>query len=267
MAGRLEGKVAVVTGGNSGIGEGIAHLFAREGAAVVLMARRAKQGQAVEASIRYNGGDAQFVQCNVTDEDSVAEAVTAATDAYGRIDLLVNNAGGGAGGNFPDEAPVDFRHVLELNLVGTFLMSQAVWPHLIAAGGGAVVNMSSLAAQRGMSPRMRAQFGATCSSYWAAKAGVDAFTRYLAGVGGEHNIRANGVRPGQIMTPGATRGTITDPDGGHHVFEKMFDLVQIVEGPGYPVDVANLVLFLVSEESRFITGEVINVDGGCANKM
>ena len=212
MAGRLEGKVAVVTGGNSGIGEGIGHLFAREGAAVVLMARRAKQGQAVEASIRYNGGDAQFVPCNVTDDEAVAEAVTAAIDAYGRIDILVNNAGGGAGGNFPDEVPADFRHVLELNLVGTFLMSQAVWPHLIAAGGGAVVNMSSLAAQRGMSPRMRAQFGATCSSYWAAKAGVDAFTRYLAGVGGEHNIRANGVRPGQIMTrepPAARSATPT----------------------------------------------------------
>jgi NAD(P)-dependent dehydrogenase (short-subunit alcohol dehydrogenase family) len=267
MTGRLDGKVAVVTGGNSGIGEGIAHLFAREGARVILMARREPLGRAVEASIRYNGGDAMFIPCNVTDQDSVTDAVADAKDAFDRIDLLVNNAGGGARGNFPDETVADFRGVVELNLVGTFLMSQAVWPHLIAAGGGAVVNMSSLAAQRGMSPRMRAEFGATCSSYWAAKAGVDAFTRYLAGIGGEHAIRVNGVRPGQIMTPGATRGTINDPDGGHHVFEKMFDLAQIVQGPGYPADVANLVLFLVSDEARFITGEVINVDGGCANKM
>ena len=100
-----------------------------------------------------------------------------------------------------------------------------------------------------------------------AEAGVDALTRYMAGVGGRSNIRVNGVRPGQIMTPGATRGTITDPDGGHHAFEKMFDLMQITPGPGYPEDVANLVLFLVSDESRFITGEIINIDGGVAAKL
>ena len=75
------------------------------------------------------------------------------------------------------------------------------------------------------------------------------------------------MRPGQIMTPGATRGTLKDPDGGHHVFEKMFDMTQIIPGPGYPADVANLVLFLVSDESRFITGEIINVDGGVAAKI
>lgn len=114
---------------------------------------------------------------------------------------------------------------------------------------------------------MHEQFGSTSSSYWAAKAGVDALTRYMAGVGGAHNIRVNGIRPGQIMTPGATRGTLTDPDGGHHAFEKLFNLMQIVEGPGYPEDVANLVLFLVSDESRFITSEIINIDGGVAAKI
>ena len=109
---------------------------------------------------------------------------------------------------------------------------------------------------------MHAKFGSTSSSYWAAKAGVDALTRYMAGMGGNDNIRVNGIRPGQIMTPGATRGTINDPDGGHHAFEGMFDLMQMIEGPGYPVDVANLVLFLVSDESRFITSQIINIDGG-----
>ena len=146
-------------------------------------------------------------------------------------------------------------------------MSRAVWPHIIEAGGGAVVNMSSLAAQRGASPQMHEQFGSTSSSYWAAKAGVDALTRYMAGVGGGVNIRVNGIRPGQVMTPGATRGTINDPDGGHHAFEKLFDLMQILPGPGYPADVANLVLFLVSDESRFITSEIINIDGGVAAKI
>ena len=86
-------------------------------------------------------------------------------------------------------------------------------------------------------------------------------------VGGDKNIRVNCIRPGQIMTPGATRGTLSDPDGGHHVFESMFDLAQIIPGPGYPRDVANLVLFLVSENSRFITSEIINIDGGVAAKI
>jgi 3-oxoacyl-[acyl-carrier protein] reductase len=111
------------------------------------------------------------------------------------------------------------------------------------------------------------EFGTASSSYYAAKAGIDALTRYMAGIGGKHNIRVNCVRPGQIMTPGATGGTVNDPDGGHHVFEKMFDFAQIIPGPGYSDDVANLVLFLVSDESRFITSEIINVDGGVAAKI
>ena len=89
----------------------------------------------------------------------------------------------------------------------------------------------------------------------------------MAGIGGKHNIRVNCVRPGQIMTPGATRGTINDADGGHHVFESMFDLAQIIPGPGYQIDVGNMVIFLVSEDSRFITGEIINIDGGVAAKI
>lgn len=267
MANRLDGKVAIITGGNSGIGEGTAHLFAGEGARVILMARREEQGRAVEAAIRDDGGEATFIACDVGDEASVDSAVTEAAKTYGAIHILFNNAGGGGRGHFPDESTEEFSRVINVNLNGTFYVSRAVWPHLVEAGGGAVVNMSSLAAQRGASPRMHEQFGSTSSSYWAAKAGVDALTRYMAGVGGAHNIRVNGIRPGQIMTPGATRGTLTDPDGGHHAFEKLFNLMQIVEGPGYPEDVANLVLFLVSDESRFITSEIINIDGGVAAKI
>lgn len=267
MTNRLEGKVAIITGGNSGIGEGTAHLFAREGAKVIIMARREEQGQTVEAAIRDSGGEATFIVCDVSEEDSIVAAVDQAATTYGAIDILFNNAGGGGPGNFPDETREVFERVVNVNLTGTFSMSREVWPHLVKAGGGAVINMSSLAAQRGFSPAMQDAYGATASAYYAAKAGVDALTRYMAGVGGHDNIRVNGVRPGQIMTPGATRGTINDPDGGHHVFEKMFDFAQIVKGPGYVEDVANLVLFLASEESRFITGEMINVDGGVAAKI
>jgi len=267
LAKRLDGKVAIITGGNSGIGEGTAHLLAKEGARVILMARREEQGQAVASAIRDEGGEVTFISCDVGDEDSVESAIAEAAGTYGAIHILFNNAGGGGRGHFPDEPTEEFSRVINVNLNGTFYVSRAVWPHIVAAGGGAVVNMSSLAAQRGASPKMHEMFGSTSASYWAAKAGVDALTRYMAGVGGAHNIRVNGIRPGQIMTPGATRGTITDPDGGHHAFEKLFDLMQIVEGPGYPVDVANLVLFLVSDESRFITSEIINIDGGVAAKI
>jgi NAD(P)-dependent dehydrogenase (short-subunit alcohol dehydrogenase family) len=267
VANRLDGKVAVITGGNSGIGAGTAHLFAQEGAKVIIMARREEQGRAVASAIRADGGEATFIACDVGDEESVNHAVAEAAGVYGGINILFNNAGGGGPSHFPDEPTEEFKRVINVNLNGTLYVSQAVWPHLVKAGGGAVVNMSSVAAQRGTSPKMHAKFGSTSSSYWAAKAGVDAMTRYMAGIGGADNIRVNGVRPGQIMTPGATRGTINDPDGGHHVFEAMFDLMQMLEGPGYPIDVANLVLFLVSDESRFITCQIINVDGGTPVKI
>ncbi len=267
MTDRLAGKVAVITGGNSGIGETTGQVFAREGAKVVLMARRQEQGEAVAQGIRDAGGEATFIRCDVGDDDSVQQAVAQAAEAYGTINVLFNNAGGGSGAQFPNEPNSEWHRVVNTNLTGTFYVSRAVWPHLVAAGGGAVVNMSSLAAQRGFSSRMQDEFGTTSASYYAAKAGVDALTRYMAGTGGRHNIRVNCVRPGQILTPGATGGTSKDADGGHHVFERMFDFAQIVEGPGYPVDVANLVLFLACDESRFVNGEIINVDGGVAAKI
>ena len=263
----LEGKVAIVTGGNSGIGETTGHCLALEGAKVILMARREEQGHKVVADIKATGNEASFIQCDVRDKSSIVQAVEQAAALYGSIDILFNNAGGGAGNNFPDEPDEEWNRVIETNLTGTFLMSKEVWPHMVAAGGGAIVNMSSLAAQRGFSPAMRAEFGATSSSYYAAKAGVDALTRYMAGIGGGCNIRVNCVRPGQILTPGATRNTTSDPDGGHHVFEKMFNFAQIIPGPGLPEDVANLVLFLVSDAAKFITAEIINIDGGVAAKI
>ena len=267
MAERLAGKVAVVTGGNSGIGETTGQVFAREGAKVVLMARREEQGEAVAQGIRDAGGEATFIRCDVGDDESVAQAVAQAAEVYGGINVLFNNAGGGGGSQFPNEPNAEWHRVVNTNLTGTFYVSRAAWPHLVAAGGGAVVNMSSLAAQRGFSSRMQDEFGTTSASYYAAKAGVDALTRYMAGTGGRHNIRVNCVRPGQILTPGATGGTSKDADGGHHVFERMFEFAQIVQGPGYPEDVANLVLFLSCDESRFVNGEIINVDGGVAAKI
>ena len=202
MSGRLDGKVTIVTGGNSGIGEATSHLFAREGAKVILMARREEQGIEVQNSIRAEGGEATFIQCDVADVESVEKAVNQAAGTYDSVDILFNNAGGGDKDNFPDETDDGWERVLNVNLSGTFYMCRSVWPFLIQAGGGSVVNMSSVAAQRGFSKNMYDLVGrGPSASYYAAKAGVDAFTRYAAGMGGQHNIRVNGVRPGQIITP------------------------------------------------------------------
>ncbi len=262
MAGRLADRVAIVTGGNSGIGEATARLFAAEGASVAILARREEQGKAVEASIKEAGGEAVFIACDVSDRQQVDSAAAAVAERYGRIDTLFNNAGGGGPGNFPDEEDDVWNRVLTVNLTGTFYMCRAVWPHMIEAGGGQIVNMSSVAAQRGFSKRMYDLVGrGPSASYYAAKAGVDAFTRYAAGMGGQHNIRVNGVRPGQIITPAVDTG------GGHHSLEAMFDFIQILDGKGYPEDVAQAVLFLVSDEAKFITGEIVNVDGGMPGKL
>ena len=262
MPGKLENQVAIVTGGNSGIGKATALLFASEGAKVGLMARREKEGIDVENAIKSDGGEALFVSCDVGNRQQVDDAVGKVVSAYGGLDILFNNAGGGDRGNFPDETDEGWERVISVNLTGTFYMSRAVWPHMVKGGGGRIVNNSSVAAQRGFSKKMYDLVGrGPSASYYAAKAGVDAFTRYAAGMGGQHNIRVNGVRPGQIITP------LTDVGGGHHSFEAMFDMIQILDGPGYAEDVANVVLFLVTDESRFITGEIINVDGGMPGKL
>ena len=262
MAGRLDGKVAIITGGNSGIGEGTAHLFAKEGAKVAIMARREAEGQQVQGAIRAEGGDATYIQCDVTDQAAIDSAVAETVSTYGAVNILFNNAGFGAGGQFPDETVESWNTVIDANLTGTFRMSKAVWPHLIEAGGGAIVNMSSIAAVIGFSKNMYDIAGRTPSaSYYVAKAGIEALTRHTASMGGQHKIRVNCIRPGQVITPGATGG------GTEHVFKKVFDLFQILDGPGYPIDVGNLVLFLSSDEASFITGEMINIDGGTPRKL
>jgi NAD(P)-dependent dehydrogenase (short-subunit alcohol dehydrogenase family) len=262
MPGRLQDKVAIITGGNSGIGEATAHRFAHEGAHVALLARRETEGYAVEHAIREAGGEAVFIPCDVSDHGSVEAAVTKVTDRYERLHVLFNNAGGGARAIFPEESEEEWERVLQVNLTGTFLMCRAVWPHLLAAGGGAIINMSSLAAVAGISETIREMTqGMPSASYFASKAGIEALTRYLAGLGASHNIRVNCVRPGQILTPRLTSAS------GEHRYARHFDVVQLLKGPGRATDVANTVLFLASEEARFITAEVVNIDGGAAAKL
>jgi len=262
MPGRLQDKVAMITGGNSGIGEATARLFTKEGARVAILARREEEGRAVEKAIRSEGGTIAFFPCDVTDRSPVEAAVALTVSTFGGLNVLVNNAGGGARDMFPDEPDEVWERVMKVNLTACFLTCRAAWPHLVKAGGGAIVNVTSLAAVSGVS---EAVFEKTpmlpSASYIAAKAGLEGFTRYIASVGARHNIRANCVRPGQVLT---RRLTTT---AGEHVFARHFEIWQLIKGPGYAEDVANAMLFLASEESRFITADIINVDGGAAAKL
>jgi meso-butanediol dehydrogenase / (S,S)-butanediol dehydrogenase / diacetyl reductase len=262
MAGRLHGKVAMITGGNSGIGEATARLFTQEGAKVAILARREAEGRAVQDAIRAEGREITFLPCDVTDRAAVELAVAQTVATYGGLHVLINNAGGGAREMFPDESDETWDRVLGVNLTACFLICRAAWPHLIKSGGGAIVNVSSLAAVSGVSESVLEKFPTIPSaSYIAAKAGLEGFTRYIASLGGPHKIRANCVRPGQILTRRLTTAA------GEHVFARHFEIWQLLKGPGYAEDVANAMLFLACDESRFITAEMLNIDGGAAAKL
>jgi len=262
MPGRLTGKVAVITGGNSGIGEATARLFTQEGAKAALLARREPEGRAAEKALRDEGREATFIPCDVTNRAAVEAAVSQVVSLYGALDILINNAGGGAREMFPDESDETWDRILRVNLTSAFLTSRAAWPHLIKSRRGAIVNVSSLAAVSGASPAVLERFPTLpSSSYYAAKAGLEGFTRYTASVGAPHNIRVNCVRPGQALTKRLTTAA------GEHVFARHFEIWQLIQGPGYAEDVASAMLFLASDESRFITAEIINVDGGAAAKL
>jgi NAD(P)-dependent dehydrogenase (short-subunit alcohol dehydrogenase family) len=257
MSGRFENKVAVVTGGNSGIGEATARLFAQEGAKVAILARREPEGLAVQQSIQEAGGNALFIPCDVSNRASIESAVDKIIDHFGAIHILFNNAGGGMPGMFPDESDECWEAVIGSNLTGTFLMSRAVWPHLLAAGGGSIVNMSSMAAMYMLSePMLSSVERIPPAAYSASKAGIEALTRYMASVGSSKNIRVNCVRPGQILT------SRLEADDGNHRYKSVFDQVQLLKGVGDAYDVAHAVIFLASDEAKFITAEIMNIDGG-----
>ena len=265
MANRLEGKVAIVTGGNSGIGEATGKVLAGEGTKVALLARRLDKGQAVESEIRGAGGDATFITCDVSDPESVQAAVAQTVETYGGVHILVNNAGGGGPGGKAGEphrleSNETWDRVIVVNLTGPFYMTRAVWPHMVAGGGGVITNISSGAATMGFTTKIleigSESGGFDVSSYYASKAGLEGLTRITASMGGPENIRVNTIRPQLIVDK-----------QGRHWLEGLRELLQIQDGQLQGVDIANSVLFLSSEDARYINGVTLEVGGGFVSKL
>ncbi len=243
--GRLDGKVAIITGAARGIGKATARLFAREGARVVITDIDADTGQATTEEIRREGGDVIFVPVDVTDPESVQHMVDKTLETYGRIDILVNNAGVLRDRTLLKMTHEDFDFVINVNLRGVFNCTKAVAPVMVEQGSGVILNASSVVGIYG-------NFGQT--NYVASKAGVIGMTKVWARELGPKGIRVNAVAPGFIRT----EMTANLP-------EKVVDMV-IQRTPlrtwGEPEDIAYAYLYLASDEARFVNGIVLNVDGG-----
>ena len=252
MPGRLQGKVAFITGAGSGIGLACARLFAREGGHVVIAELMPTLGRAAESEILEAAGQALFVQTDVTDEASIARALEATLRRFGALHVLVNCAGG----SVPKDGPVTdidvsvWDHSLTLDLKGTFLCCRHAIPHLVSSGGGSVVNFSS----------MVALLGRPVHAYSAAKGGVLSLTRALAASYGPKRVRVNAICPGLVLTE-RIRARV---QGGMLGSSKHADFCTETHpfSIGEPEDIAHIALFLASDESRMIHGATLAADGG-----
>lgn len=247
--GALEGKAVLVTGGGTGIGKACAASLAGDGAAVTICGRTAATLEAAAASITPGyGGSVKVVIADVTDEDQVAAAVAAACEATGGLDGVVANAGGGGGmGPYHLQNTSEYLRVLHLNVLGTMLCVKHSVPRMYEQGGGSFVGMSSIAGGT-----THPYFGA----YTAGKAGIEAIMRNAADEYGAVNIRFNAIRPGFVSTE-IMEGIPRDSE----VYDSYIENTPL-GGVAEPADVGNLARFLIGPESRWITGQIISVDGG-----
>ena len=244
---RLEGKIALVTGAAAGMGESAARIFAREGAKVVVADLLEKEGAAVAASIVSTGGEAMFLRMDVSGEEQWREAVRATVKRYGGLDVLVNNAG--ISGAVPDRMSTEyFDKLMAINVRGTFLGMKYAIPEMRNAGGGAIVNLSSISGFVGQ------EF--VHMGYNGAKAAIRMMTKSAAVQYAKDGVRVNSVHPG-LMPPMRTSVTAADPK----LREKLLESVPM-RRPGRVEEAAYAILFLASDEASYITGTELVVDGG-----
>lgn len=247
---RLDGHVAVVTGAGAGIGRGIARLFSGAGASVVVSDLKPETAEAVAAEIVKDGGEAVGLACNVTEEKDLEAVVKTALDRFGRLSILVNNAGGG--GPKPFDMPMDdFRWAYELNVFSLFRLTQLASAHMAAAGNGAVLNISSMAGEN-RNQRM--------ASYASSKAAVNHLTRNVAFDLGAMGIRVNAIAPGAIKT-----------DALASVLNADIEKAMLKHTPlgrlGEAEDIAYAALFLCAPASSWISGQVLTVSGGGVQEL
>jgi peroxisomal 2,4-dienoyl-CoA reductase len=259
--GLFDGQVALVTGGGSGIGRGIADILAGLGAHVVLASRKLERVEAAAAEIRAAAGKASGVAVDVRDPERVQQMVAGVKDAHGRLDLLVNNAAGNFYAPSESLSANAWKSVIEIDLYGTFFCSQAVLPLMRESGGGSIVNISMTLHYRGWPLMAHAT---------AAKAGIDALTRTLALEWARDGVRVNAIAPGPIPTEGVLKAFTPPPtaDGVPDVFavEKAMESYAKKTIPlqrwGTPADIGAMVAYLASPAGAWITGAIMVVDGG-----
>ncbi|MBO5334515.1 MAG: SDR family oxidoreductase [Clostridia bacterium] len=249
---RLDGKVAIITGGNSGVGAATAQLFAKEGAKVVITARRVPQLEEVAAKIREEGGEVLPIPCDVSKVEDVEKMVAKVVETYGQVDVLVNNAGVLEAGLKPIECCTDedLEWVLGINTKGCLYCTRAVVKEMMKQNKGSIINLDSVAGA----------FGTGGASYVTSKAAVIGLTKHTALRFTGTGIRCNSVNPSTIVTP---MTMTTDPKSLHPaMMGQMNKHMNLSVTPCMPIDVANILLFLASDESRAITGQVIVSDFG-----
>lgn len=255
-AGRVEGKVAIVTGAGSvpgpgfGTGKAIAIALAREGAKLVLVDLFPDRAEETKLAIEAEGGEAIVVKADCTKWRDCSNMVLEALDAYGRIDILVNNLGLASPGTVTEMYERDWDRVFDINLRTVFLCCKYTIPVMMAQQSGSVINLSSISAQRP---------GRTIA-YSAAKAGVEAMTFDMAYAYGRKGVRVNCVLPGNINTPIASNVLKSFP--GHERMQKMREKGGMLGIPGDAWDIAHAVVYLASDEARFVTGVTLPVDAG-----
>ncbi len=253
---QLGGKVAVVTGAGRGIGRAIARRFAAEGATVIVAARTVADGEATVALIEQAGGEARFIPADVSQDAEVRNLVAETVRAHGRLDALVNNAGiSGPGKPLEETSEVEWDRVIDTNLKGCYLGMRYAIPHLRAAGGGAVVNLSSVLAEQTLPG---------CTAYTASKAAIIGLTKATALEVGRDGIRVNCILPGSTDTPMMWEG-LTEAER-IDIEPAVADAAPLGK-VGRPEEIAEVALFLVSDASSFMTGAAVRVDGGLLTRI
>lgn len=256
MAGKLQDKVAIVTGGASGIGRAIALRYAVEGASVVVADINEAGGNETAEMIRSTGSDARFIACDVSDPESARTMVEAAVGEAGRLDVLVNDAGiGGPGKRLEDIEVDEFRRVIDINLLGPFYCSKYAIPHLRTAGGGAIVHVASAYGLIAV-PRI--------APYAASKGGLIMLTRQMAVDYTRENIRVNCICPGYVDTDlGGRRARMTPQDAAKHLADRNAKAaIQPVGRQAQTDEMAGAAVFLASDDASYIAGVALAIDGG-----